>query len=80
MSGILPTDRDGLVARWKSNEDELNRIHAMTGLDREMHAEREDELLGEQDAIEHLLGLPLPLFVLRSDWLGRRFRRRSGMP
>ena len=47
---------DDLTARWQGNEVELNRIHGMTRLDREFHAKREEELLGEQDAIEFELG------------------------
>lgn len=49
-----------LEIRWKANEAELNRINAMPGLDREMHAKREEELLAEQDRIEYEAGLNFP--------------------
>jgi len=43
-------------ARWQAIERELNRIRAMPGLDREMHAGHAERIEGEQDAIEFALG------------------------
>jgi hypothetical protein len=37
---------------WETNEQELLRLAVLSTPDREMHAQREDELLNEQDAIE----------------------------
>jgi hypothetical protein len=54
-------DRAKLGTKWKTNEDELNRIHAMTGLDQQLFAKREEELLAEQDAIESELGFTTPV-------------------
>jgi hypothetical protein len=53
---IEPTDRNDLESRWLRNEHELNRITSMGGLDRELHAGRQEALESEQDAIEFELG------------------------
>jgi len=52
----MDADRDALEAKWRANERELQRLAAMSPLDREFHAKREDELLDEQDEIELRLG------------------------
>jgi hypothetical protein len=49
-------DRHSLEARWEANERELLRLAVMPLPEREFHANREDELLDEQDAIELQLG------------------------
>ena len=49
-------DREALEEKWKANEAELERIASMTSLDRQLFGKQEDELLGEQDAIEFKLG------------------------
>jgi len=49
-------NREALEQKWKANESELERIAAMTPLDRQVFGNREDELLSEQDAIEFELG------------------------
>jgi len=48
--------REAFEQKWKANESELQRIASMTPLDRQLFGKREDELLGEQDAIEFELG------------------------
>ena len=45
-----------LEARWQKNEQELHRIANAPELDRIMLANREEELLAEQDHIEFELG------------------------
>lgn len=52
-------DQAELEARWRQNEAELQRLANAPGLDREIHASRIDELLGEQDRIEFELGCTL---------------------
>jgi hypothetical protein len=47
-------------ARWQRNESELNRIARMSGLDRELHAERAESLEAGQDEIEYELGFDNP--------------------
>jgi hypothetical protein len=64
-------DRAKLGTKWKENEDELNRIHAMNGLDQQLFAKREEELLAKQDAIEFELGFVPPI--------RERTRRYSGV-
>jgi hypothetical protein len=49
-------DRANLEAKWKENEDELNRIARMTGLDQQLFGKREEDLLAEQAANEFELG------------------------
>ena len=49
-------NRETLEQRWKGNESELERIAGMTPLDRQLFGKREEELLGDQDAIEFELG------------------------
>jgi hypothetical protein len=49
-------NRDTAECRSVANESELERIAAMTPLDRQLFGNREDELLSEQDAIEFQLG------------------------
>jgi hypothetical protein len=51
-----PFDSDALEARWVTNERELNRIAAMPGLDREMHASKAECLEAEQDRVEWQVG------------------------
>ena len=46
------SDTNDLKSRWAANDAELNRIAAMSPLERAMHASREDELLDKQDEIE----------------------------
>ena len=53
---IRSLDRHTLESLWEANERELLQLVVMSSPDREIHAEREDELLGQQDAIEFRLG------------------------
>ena len=50
------SDSDELQSRWQANEIELRRLANTHGFDRELNSARIDELLGEQDRIEHELG------------------------
>jgi hypothetical protein len=45
----------------KENENELNRIAQLTGLDQQFFARRDEDLLAEQDAIEYELGFTTPV-------------------
>ncbi len=63
-------DPYALDARWQANERELNRIAAMPGLDREMHAADAERLEGEQDTIEWQLGLGRPADAESRKWSG----------
>jgi hypothetical protein len=51
-----PADRTELESRWQRNEAELNRLHGLTGISREMFGARIDELESDQDRIEFELG------------------------
>jgi len=62
------SDRADLESRWQQNEIELRRLTNAPGLDRGLNANRIDELLGEQDGIEHELGSTLPTSSRR--WSG----------
>jgi hypothetical protein len=53
---ISSLDRHTLESLWEANERELLQLAVMSPPDREIHAKREDELLGQQDAIEFRLG------------------------
>jgi hypothetical protein len=44
--------RATIESQWQANERRLNEIHAMPGLDREMHAAESERLEAAQDAIE----------------------------
>jgi hypothetical protein len=63
------TDREALESKWKANEAELNRLHAMSPLGRESFAGRIEQLKDENDTIEFELG--------KEHASGRRW---SGMP
>jgi hypothetical protein len=63
-------DPYALDAKWQANERELNRIRAMTGLDREMHAGDAERIEGEQDAIEFALGIERPTDAASKRWSG----------
>jgi len=63
-------DPYALDARWHVNERELNRIRAMPGLDREMHAADAERLECEQDRIEWQLGLEPPADAESRKWSG----------
>ena len=65
-----PLGREALQAKWRANEAELIRLAAMTPLDREFHAKREDELLDEQDEIEFRLGFDSPAQADSRRWSG----------
>lgn len=54
-------DRAKLGTKWKKNEDELNRIARMIGLDQQLFGKREEESFAEQDAIEFELGSTAPV-------------------
>jgi hypothetical protein len=58
--------------RWQRNESELNRIARMTGLDRELHAERADCPEAEQDEIEYELGFTNPADPGSRRWSGMK--------
>jgi hypothetical protein len=47
-----PLDREALESQRQSNKRRLNKITAMTGLGREMHAAESERLEAAQDAIE----------------------------
>jgi hypothetical protein len=49
-------DRDALEAKWRANDAEWSRIASAPPLDRIMLANREEQLLDEQDRIEFELG------------------------
>jgi hypothetical protein len=63
-----PTERDDLESHWQRNEAELRRLTNAPGLEREMHASRIDDLLGEQDRIEFEFGSVSPADTRR--WSG----------
>jgi len=67
---IEPVGQDDLEARWRTNERELNRIAAMPGLDREMHARDAERIEGEQDAIEFALGFDRAADAASKRWSG----------
>ena len=67
---VEPLDREAQQAKWRANEAELIRLAAMSPLDREFHAKREDELLDEQDAIEFRLGFEKPAQGDSRRWSG----------
>jgi hypothetical protein len=64
----MTNDRSELESKWQANERELQRLAAMSPLDRELHAKREDDLLDEQDLIEFQLGFEGPTSSRR--WSG----------
>jgi len=63
-------ERDSLEAYWKANSRELNRIRAMPGLDRELHASNAERLEAEQDLIEWQLGCDRPSDAASRRWSG----------
>jgi len=63
-----PADHTSLESRWQRNEVELRRLTNTRGLERELNAARIDELLGEQDSIEHEMGSTVPTNTRR--WSG----------
>jgi hypothetical protein len=48
-----PIERDAYEDRWKRNELELRRLENAHGSDRESNCPRIEELLAEQERIEH---------------------------
>ena len=52
---IRSLDGHTLESLWEANERELLQLAVMSPVDREIHANREDELLDQQDAIEFRL-------------------------
>lgn len=67
---IEPARQDDLEARWQTNERQLNRIAAMPGLDRELHASDAERLEAEQDDIEWRLGFDCPKQAGSRRWPG----------
>jgi hypothetical protein len=63
-------DPYALESRWQANERELNRIAAMPGLDREMHASAAERIEAEQDRIEWQLGFDRPCDANSRHWSG----------
>jgi hypothetical protein len=63
-----PPERTDLESRWQRNETELHRLTNAPGLDRELNGARIDELLGEQDCVEFVLGSASPANARR--WSG----------
>jgi hypothetical protein len=53
------TVRDALESQRQRNERRLNELHAMPGLDREMHRAEIERLKREQDEIKCQLGFDL---------------------
>jgi hypothetical protein len=54
--GSESADHTDLQSRWQRNEIELRQLENTRGFDRELSCARIDELLAEQDRIEHELG------------------------
>jgi hypothetical protein len=58
LVSVAEGQRELLESEWEAYECRLNEIHAMTGLEREMHGAEIERLESELDRVEFELGKP----------------------